>query len=205
SPTNNRQRRKCKENVANYRVVMNENGEYRLVMREKENVEDLQGGPKLDGNVNKMNKDKEESGERRKSKKFLRHKSGGNYTKPSFFGLLKPYHHDSIPTTSSTSHTESYQDLPYCYSYDDEPSHQEPGPFSQSHGASNKKRNNKHELRRHSAGCGTIDFEEFIGSLNIKSEDLEDRLQWLFRFYDQDSDGLITRDEMLQIMYAIYN
>ncbi|CAG8506165.1 2358_t:CDS:2 [Funneliformis caledonium] len=49
---------------------------------------------------------------------------------------------------------------------------------------------------------GTINFEEFIGSLDI-SEDLEDRLQWLFRFYDNDGDGFITRNEMLQIMHCI--
>ncbi|CAI2166006.1 1455_t:CDS:2 [Funneliformis geosporum] len=35
---------------------------------------------------------------------------------------------------------------------------------------------------------GTINFEEFIGSLDI-SEDLEERLQWLFRFYDNDGDA----------------
>lgn len=51
---------------------------------------------------------------------------------------------------------------------------------------------------------GTINFEEFISSLDI-SEDVEDRLQWLFRFYDNDGDGFITRDEMLQIMHTLYN
>jgi len=217
SPTTKRQRRKCIENVANYKVVMSENGEYRLVMRDKENVKDLHGDRELDGNVNKVNREGDESNDKRKNKKLLKHKSGGSITKPAFFGSSKSYlvanYHDFISAESPTStdfshslslqHPESYQNLTYYYSYDDD---QEQIPFSQSYSSSNKsKSNNGRELRRHSAGCGTIDFEEFIGSLNIKSEDVEDRLQWLFRFYDQDSDGLITRDEMLQIMYAIYN
>ncbi|PKY44980.1 hypothetical protein RhiirA4_542255 [Rhizophagus irregularis] len=49
---------------------------------------------------------------------------------------------------------------------------------------------------------GTINFEEFISSLDI-SEDVEGRLQWLFRFYDNDGDGFITRSEMLQIMHTL--
>ncbi|CAB4397382.1 unnamed protein product [Rhizophagus irregularis] len=51
---------------------------------------------------------------------------------------------------------------------------------------------------------GTINFEEFISSLDI-SEDVEGRLQWLFRFYDNDGDGFITRSEMLQIMHTLYS
>ncbi|CAG0892659.1 unnamed protein product [Cyprideis torosa] len=52
---------------------------------------------------------------------------------------------------------------------------------------------------------GAIEFEEFIRALSITSRgNMDEKLQWAFRLYDVDNDGYITRDEMFNIVDAIY-
>nr|CAH7766198.1 unnamed protein product [Callosobruchus chinensis] len=47
------------------------------------------------------------------------------------------------------------------------------------------------------SGDGSIEFEEFIRALSVTS-------RGAFRLYDVDNDGFITRDEMYNIVDAIY-
>lgn len=52
---------------------------------------------------------------------------------------------------------------------------------------------------------GSIEFEEFIRALSVTSRgSLDERLVWAFKLYDVDNDGFITRDEMYNIVDAIY-
>ncbi|KAK3094608.1 hypothetical protein FSP39_003993 [Pinctada imbricata] len=52
---------------------------------------------------------------------------------------------------------------------------------------------------------GCINFEDFVMGLSVLSRGtLQERLQWAFTLYDINGDGLITKDEMLDIVSAIY-
>ncbi|KAI8825164.1 calcium-binding protein NCS-1 [Fimicolochytrium jonesii] len=52
---------------------------------------------------------------------------------------------------------------------------------------------------------GTVDFKEFISALSVTSRGrIDEKLVWSFQLYDINNDGYITRDEMYQIVEAIY-
>ncbi|XP_074033352.1 A-type potassium channel modulatory protein KCNIP1 isoform X2 [Leptinotarsa decemlineata] len=52
---------------------------------------------------------------------------------------------------------------------------------------------------------GLISFEDFVQNLSILSRgSLEEKLRWAFTLYDINGDGCITREEMTDIVTAIY-
>ncbi|KAL3848392.1 hypothetical protein ACJMK2_019251 [Sinanodonta woodiana] len=52
---------------------------------------------------------------------------------------------------------------------------------------------------------GTVDFKEFIIGLCISgSSNFHSKLRWAFNMYDINGDGFITKDEMQQIIMAVY-
>jgi Ca2+-binding EF-hand superfamily protein len=53
---------------------------------------------------------------------------------------------------------------------------------------------------------GTISFQDFVCGLSVLARgSVEEKLEWAFGLYDINGDGYISRDEMLDIVTAIYN
>ncbi|XP_014230935.1 calsenilin-like isoform X1 [Trichogramma pretiosum] len=53
---------------------------------------------------------------------------------------------------------------------------------------------------------GKINFEEFLTILsNISRGTVEEKLQWVFGLYDLDGDGLISKEEMIDVVGSIYD
>ncbi|XP_046978155.1 Kv channel-interacting protein 4-like [Vanessa cardui] len=53
---------------------------------------------------------------------------------------------------------------------------------------------------------GLLSFEEFVTGLSILSRGtLEEKLRWTFSLYDINGDGYITKEEMTEIVNAIYD
>ncbi|KAK8753172.1 hypothetical protein OTU49_003000, partial [Cherax quadricarinatus] len=53
---------------------------------------------------------------------------------------------------------------------------------------------------------GVINFEDFITLLSRLSRgSLNDRLKWIFSLYDLNGDGCITRQEMTDVVQAVYD
>ena len=51
---------------------------------------------------------------------------------------------------------------------------------------------------------GTLSFYEFLMYLDMMCHgSLEDRIDWLFRLYDTNRDGVISRDEMYRVAEAV--
>ncbi|KAJ3053228.1 hypothetical protein HDU79_009849 [Rhizoclosmatium sp. JEL0117] len=52
---------------------------------------------------------------------------------------------------------------------------------------------------------GFIDFKEFVSAVSVSTKGTEvEKLQWAFTLYDVNGDGYVTRDEMIQVVTAIY-
>jgi len=52
---------------------------------------------------------------------------------------------------------------------------------------------------------GQISFEEFLGILSkVSRGSIQEKLQWIFGLYDLNGDGLITKNEMLDVVTSIY-
>ncbi|KAK0090922.1 hypothetical protein PV325_000088 [Microctonus aethiopoides] len=52
---------------------------------------------------------------------------------------------------------------------------------------------------------GKISFEEFLSILSkVSRGSVEEKLQWVFGLYDLDGDGLISKEEMLDVVGSIY-
>ncbi|KAF7234456.1 hypothetical protein EG68_11861 [Paragonimus skrjabini miyazakii] len=53
---------------------------------------------------------------------------------------------------------------------------------------------------------GSLTFEQFIQSLSSLTHGSQtEKLNWIFRLYDMNDDGVITRGEMLKVVNAIYD
>ncbi|XP_037624228.1 guanylyl cyclase inhibitory protein [Sebastes umbrosus] len=54
-------------------------------------------------------------------------------------------------------------------------------------------------------GDGVVDFREYVMAISMLIEgSAVEKLRWSFKLYDKDRDGSITREEMLEIMQAVY-
>ncbi|XP_069018262.1 guanylyl cyclase inhibitory protein [Embiotoca jacksoni] len=54
-------------------------------------------------------------------------------------------------------------------------------------------------------GDGVVDFREYVMAISMLIEgSAVEKLRWSFKLYDKDRDGTITKDEMLEIMQAVY-
>ncbi|XP_033610519.1 Kv channel-interacting protein 2 isoform X2 [Cryptotermes secundus] len=52
---------------------------------------------------------------------------------------------------------------------------------------------------------GKISFEDFLGILSkVSRGSVQEKLQWIFGLYDLNGDGLITKNEMLDVVTSIY-
>ena len=52
---------------------------------------------------------------------------------------------------------------------------------------------------------GQISFDEFVYGVSILSRgSAEEKLAWLFRLYDTDRDGLLTRPDLLRVVTGMY-
>ncbi|KAL3864621.1 hypothetical protein ACJMK2_006286 [Sinanodonta woodiana] len=53
---------------------------------------------------------------------------------------------------------------------------------------------------------GSISFEEFVMGLSVLSRGTaQERLQWAFNLYDVNGDGIISKEELMHIVSAIYD
>ncbi|KAK3096173.1 hypothetical protein FSP39_024015 [Pinctada imbricata] len=53
---------------------------------------------------------------------------------------------------------------------------------------------------------GSLSFEEFVNGLSVLIRgSLHERLKWTFNLYDINGDGVITKDEMQDVVQAIYD
>ncbi|CAG03418.1 unnamed protein product, partial [Tetraodon nigroviridis] len=54
-------------------------------------------------------------------------------------------------------------------------------------------------------GDGVVDFREYVLAISMLIQgSAVEKLRWSFKLYDKDRDGAITRQEMLEIMQAVY-
>ncbi|XP_041795739.1 guanylyl cyclase inhibitory protein [Chelmon rostratus] len=52
---------------------------------------------------------------------------------------------------------------------------------------------------------GVVDFREYVMAISMLIEgSAVEKLRWSFKLYDKDRDGAITKQEMLEIMQAVY-
>ncbi|MED6236651.1 hypothetical protein ATANTOWER_012235, partial [Ataeniobius toweri] len=52
---------------------------------------------------------------------------------------------------------------------------------------------------------GVVDFREYVMAISLLIEGTAvEKLCWSFNLYDKDKDGAITKEEMLEIMQAVF-